>query len=99
MPADPVQVDPKHYRVVFENERIRVLRIRYAPGEKSVMHAHPDYLSVNLTDAHVRFAFPHGKVSEFQVKAGDVHWHRGGEHQPENIGDEPLEVVLVEFKS
>jgi hypothetical protein len=38
---DPVKVDPKHYKVEFENDRVRVLRIRYGAGEKSVMHRPP----------------------------------------------------------
>lgn len=38
---DPVKVDPKHYKVQFENDRVRVLRITYGPHEKSVMHDHP----------------------------------------------------------
>ena len=38
---DAAKVDPKHYKVEFENDRARVLRINYVPGEKSVMHEHP----------------------------------------------------------
>jgi len=34
--ADPVKVDPKHYKVEMENDRVRVLRITYGPQEKSV---------------------------------------------------------------
>lgn len=41
MAQDPVKVDPNHYMVDFENDDVRVLRIRYAPGEKSEMHGHP----------------------------------------------------------
>ena len=35
---DPVKVDPAHYKVVFENAQVRVLKIHYGPHEKSVMH-------------------------------------------------------------
>jgi hypothetical protein len=45
---DPVKVDPRHYKVEFENERVRVLRIKYGPGEKSVMHSHPESITVFL---------------------------------------------------
>ena len=38
---DPVAVDPDHYKVVFENDQVRVLRITYGPQEESVMHEHP----------------------------------------------------------
>ena len=40
---DPVRVDPEHYRVELENEKVRVLRVRYGPHEKSVMHGHPAF--------------------------------------------------------
>ena len=52
--TDPVKVDPKHYKVEFENESVRVLRISYAPGEKSVMHYHPNAVAVyQIGRAHV----------------------------------------------
>lgn len=37
---DPVAVDPQHYSVVFENEAVRVLRVRFGPGEKGARHEH-----------------------------------------------------------
>ena len=38
---DAVKVDPSHHKVEFENDQVRVLRIRFGPGEESVMHEHP----------------------------------------------------------
>ncbi|MEE9123687.1 MAG: cytoplasmic protein [candidate division NC10 bacterium] len=98
MGQDPVKVDHTHYTVELENEQVRVLRIRYGPGEKSVMHGHPASLGVHLTDAHVRFTFPDGKTEELRVKAGDIQSHPAGEHLPENLSDQPLELVFIEFK-
>jgi len=57
---DPVKVDPKYYKVEFENDRVRVVRIKYAPGKKSVMHSHPESIAVFLTDAHAKFTYPDG---------------------------------------
>jgi hypothetical protein len=48
MGTDPVEVDSKHYKVDFENDRVRVLRIRYGPHEKSVMYVHPSGIAVML---------------------------------------------------
>ena len=50
--ADPVTVDAKHYAVEAENDRVRVLRVKYGPREKSVMHAHPSVVAVFLTTNH-----------------------------------------------
>ena len=96
---DPVKVDPKHYKVEFENEQVRVLRISYAPGEKSVMHRHPNAVAIFVTDANGKFTFPNGKTQDFNSKAGSTLWTPGGLHLPENTSDQPFEVILVEQKT
>jgi quercetin dioxygenase-like cupin family protein len=96
---DPVKVDPMHYTVEFENRQVRVLRIKYGPHEKSVMHAHPAGVGVHLTDAHARFTFPGGKTEELHVTAGQVRSYPAGDHLPENLSDQPLELVLIELKT
>lgn len=98
MSGDPVEVDPNHYTVEFENEQLRVLRIRYAPGDESVMHHHPQSIAVVLSDGQVQFSFPDGRQRDVNVKAGEFHWHPPGDHQPKNVGDTPLEVLMIELK-
>ena len=95
---DAVKVDPKHYKVEFENDKIRVLRITYGPHEKSVMHDHPENVAVFLTDGHAQFTMPDGKTVDAPIKAGTVQHDAGGKHLPENLGDTPFELVLVELK-
>jgi quercetin dioxygenase-like cupin family protein len=95
---DAVQVDPKHYKVEFENEQVRVLRISYGPGEKSVMHQHPANIAVFLTDSRAKFTVPGGKSGEVAFKAGSTVWDSGGTHLPENISGRPFELILVELK-
>jgi quercetin dioxygenase-like cupin family protein len=95
---DPVKVDPKHYKVEFENESVRVLRISYAPGEKSVMHYHPASVAVFLTDGKTRMTTPDGKSVDTPVKAGAASWAPAGSHLPQNVGDKSFEVIVVELK-
>jgi quercetin dioxygenase-like cupin family protein len=95
---DPVKVDPTHYKVELENAQVRVLRIHYGPGEKSVMHEHPAGVAVFLTDASVKFTDPAGKSQDRSVKAGEVMDASSGKHLPENVGDKPFELILVELK-
>jgi quercetin dioxygenase-like cupin family protein len=95
---DPVKVDPEHYKVELENDRVRVLRITYGPREKSVMHSHPDGIAVFLTDQHSRFTLPDGKSEENRFIPGQTMWFPAGSHLPENLADQPLEVILVELK-
>ena len=89
---DPVEVDAKHYRVEIDNEHVRVLRITYGPGDKSVLHVHPDAVAVMLTDQHVRFHNPDGTSNDMRARAGDVLWTPGGTHLPENLGTKPMEL-------
>ena len=95
---DPVKVDAKHYKVVFENDEVRVLRIHYAPGEKSVMHTHPDSVAVFLGDATTTMTTPDGKSQSMTVKAEDAMFTPGGAHLPDNTGKTPVDLILVELK-
>lgn len=89
MAEDSIKVDPKHYQVEFENERVRVVRGRYGPHEKSVMHGHPDCVAVYMTNHHVRFTFPDGTAGTFDRNAGEVRFASAGEHLPENLSNSP----------
>lgn len=95
---DATQVDAKHYKVEFENDQVRVLRVKYGVKEKSSLHEHPALVSVFLTDATVKMTGADGKSTEMPVKAGSAMWNDGTKHLPENIGDKPFEVILVEMK-
>jgi len=95
---DPTKVDSKHYKVVFENDQVRVIRITYGPGEKSVMHYHPDALAILMTDNKVKMTFKNGKSIQEMGKKGEISWTPAGYHLPENTGKEFMEVLLVEMK-
>lgn len=96
---DATVVDPDHYKVEFENDQVRVLRITYGPGEESVMHSHPEGVAVFLTDGNVKFTLPDGKTQDVKVEAGQVIWSPESAHQPENTGNELFEVIQIEMKT
>ena len=96
--ADPVKVDSKHYTVEFENDVVRILRIHYGPGEKSVMHDHPAGVAIYLTDAESLMTTPDGKSVPASGKAGAVVEAPAGSHLPQNTGKKAMELLLVEFK-
>jgi quercetin dioxygenase-like cupin family protein len=96
---DAVKVDSKHYKVEFENDQVRVLRINYEPGEKGVMHSHPEGVVVFLSDGKGKFTYPDGKTEEREFKSDLVIWTDSTTHQPENTGDKPFEVIQIELKN
>jgi mannose-6-phosphate isomerase-like protein (cupin superfamily) len=95
---DAVKTDPKHYTIISENDQVRILKAHYGPHEKSIMHSHPATVAVFLTDATGQFTFPDGKTKSFAVKAGESQYTPAGIHVPENMGNQPMEVILVELK-
>ena len=95
---EPTKVDSDHYKVEFENEHVRVLRVKYGPNEKSVMHRHPDAVAIFVTDVNGKFSFPTGEPQAVMSKAGEVRWTPATTHLPENMSDQPFEVILVELK-
>ncbi|HEX5410645.1 MAG TPA: cupin domain-containing protein [Terriglobia bacterium] len=98
MAHDPIKVDSKHYKVEFENDDVRVIRIRYAPGDKSAMHSHPKSVVVFLTDCKGRFTYPDGKTEDIEGKAGQTIYTQATEHLPENTGRQPFELLQIELK-
>jgi quercetin dioxygenase-like cupin family protein len=95
---DAVKVDPKHYTVISENAQVRILKVHYGPHEKSVMHSHPAGVAVYLTDSKIRFTFPDGKTQDSSGKAGDALYTPATTHLPENTGDAPADIIVVELK-
>ena len=96
---DATVKDPKHYKVEFENDEVRILRITYGPGETSVMHSHPKGVAFFVTDYEATFELSDGQVIEVSGKAGSTMWNDAAQHLPTNTGKKPMEVIQVEFKS
>ncbi|HEV1995209.1 MAG TPA: hypothetical protein VGR03_12845 [Candidatus Acidoferrum sp.] len=95
---DAAKVDPKHYKVVTENDQVRILKVHYGPHEKSVMHSHPATVAVFLTDSKGQFTFPDGKKEVFAPKAGEAQYAASATHLPENTSDNGMDVIVVELK-
>ncbi len=96
---DPAKVDPRHCKVEFENDQVRVLRWSTGPHEKVPMHEHPAYVSVFLTDSHARYTLADGTTREAHGKAGQTSWSAGEKHAAENLGDKPSELIQIELKA
>jgi quercetin dioxygenase-like cupin family protein len=95
---DAVKTDPKHYTVISENDKVRILKIHYGAHEKSIMHSHPDSVAVALNDSTVQFTTPDGKKQSTTFKAGEAVYTPAGTHLPENTGDKGMDIILVELK-
>jgi hypothetical protein len=94
---DPTVTDPDKYRVVFENERVRVLEYRDGPGDRTSPHHHPD--SVMLTLSAFQRRLIHGeRETDVELTPGRATWLAEQDHHGENIGTTDTHVVFVELK-
>jgi hypothetical protein len=96
--ADPTQTDPDKYRVVFENERVRVLEYRDTPGQRTSPHDHPDSVMITMTGFDRRLGDAGGDSREARLEPGEVRWLAAQTHSGENIGETPTHVFFVELK-
>jgi len=96
---DPTKVEPKHYKLDFENDKVQVVTVHYGAHEKSVLHDHPGGVVVSLTEAHLRFTDESGKVREVYSKAGEARWYPPFKHRVENLGDTSYEAVYIGVKT
>jgi len=95
---DPAVVNSKTIKVKFENDRVRVLEATLPPGVKEQVHSHPAYVIYVLEGGRYRNYGSDGKVTEGELKNGDVLFREPLTHAAENIGDKPLHLILVELK-
>jgi quercetin dioxygenase-like cupin family protein len=98
MSQDAVKVAPDIYKVLLENDAVRVLEIRMRQGAKSQMHSHPQSIAIVLNDQRIKFTFPNGKSDVADLKRGQAMWFDAVSHSAENIGTEDADGVLVELK-
>jgi quercetin dioxygenase-like cupin family protein len=95
---DAMKVDSKHHTVLLENDQARVLKARYGPKEKSVMHEHAPHVLIFLEDVQVKSTLQRGGVVDMGGRAGEVRFVESVTHSVENTGDRPAQVIMVELK-
>ncbi len=96
--TDSTVIDPDVHHVVLENEHVRVLEGRAAPGWKSQMHTHPPLVLVSVGSARLKLTLPDGKTSMFDLRPGQAIWVGDAEHSWELLAGD-LHAVGVEVKS
>lgn len=98
---DATKIQPHAYKVVLENDHVRVLEYSSRPGMGICgegQHSHPAHLTITLTEAHARVTKEDGKVITVSNKVGDVFWSEANTHEVENIGGRNVRALIVELK-
>jgi hypothetical protein len=95
---DPVITNPDHYKVVFENDRVRVLEYLDKPGDKTTQHEHPDSVMYTLSAFQRRLYAGENEQRDVEMAAGLTGWLPAQRHAGHNIGDTDTHVIFVELK-
>ncbi len=95
---DPMKVAADMSKVLFENERVRVLDTALKPAGKMPMHGHPPVAIYSASAAKLRFTSPDGKTTEKDVAVGDIIWNDPVRHAVENIGTTEARAIHFELK-
>ena len=95
---DPVVTDGDKYKVVLENDRVRVLEYRDSPGGRTSPHHHSDFVLCALSAFRRRFVLADGREVVRDVRPGEVAWSQAQSHIGENVGTTDTHVLIVELK-
>jgi len=96
---DPIKVSGAHYRVLLENDRVRVIEMNLPAGEKDNEHSHPAETVYFLQGSKVRVHLPGGETADLEFPDGHIMWHEPWTHQVENIGTRDIRAIIVEGKA
>ena len=95
----PEEVSPDVYKVLLDNEEVKVTEVTFKPGQGDEMHQHGVMSIYGITGGKLQNTSPDGTVREMEVADGFVgHRNTVTTHQMKNIGDTTVKVILVEHK-
>jgi beta-alanine degradation protein BauB len=95
---DPTLVASDVYKLILENDRVRVFDVRFKPGQKAVMHGHPAHVIYVLDDYTLDLSLPDGTHQDVPLKAGQTIFMEAGPHAAQNTGKTEGHALVVELK-
>ena len=95
--ADPAKLAVDAYKVVLENDQVRLLEVRAKPGTKIPVHAHPAYVAYAVTDMKAEFVDETGKTQQVDEKAGETIWKEPETHAV-TVQSADAQVLVIELK-
>ncbi|MDP6168371.1 MAG: hypothetical protein QF780_00040 [Candidatus Marinimicrobia bacterium] len=95
----PEEVSPEVYKVLLENDDVKVLEVTFAPGQSDLMHEHGVLTYYGIKGGKLQNTLPDGTVREMEAPDGFVgHGDKIVKHQMKNVGTDTARFILVEHK-
>ncbi len=96
---EPLQVAPQNYKLLMENDRVRVFDVTIKPGEKLAMHSNGPSVIYVFNDGRLKHTYPDGKVRETEAVSGSLVWDQAETHETENTGETEIHSLKIELKN
>src|SRR3989338_7615247 len=96
--ADPLEVAPNMYTLIYENDQVRVMQVTFQVGEQIAEHSHPDHFVYVLEGGNLKITKADGTVTDAELKVGDVVWINAEAHWAINTGTTPVRLLVTELK-
>lgn len=96
---DIVTIAPQQHEIIFENDKIRILKVTVEPGDKVGMHRNPENINYILKSGTLRFTKPDGSMEDVGLSEGQVIPAPESSHAVENIGDTEVQTISIELKN
>ncbi len=85
MTPDVLQVAPKAHKVLYENDKIRILEGRFRKGQKLATHSHPQNFVYAVTPMKLTSTSPDGKTRIVKMKKGECSFNEAMSHAVESL--------------
>jgi beta-alanine degradation protein BauB len=97
---DPVVASPDKFRILLENENVRVVEYVLKPGERDNWHTHPAKSSYVASGGSLRIHLDSGETVDVEERTGTASWmNEIGKHYAENVGNTEVRIVLTEVRN
>lgn len=90
---------PDFYKVLLQNEHVKILEMIHEPGQIDEWHRHPPESVYFEKGGTLKIHLPNGETIIKEVVDGEVMWNDAWTHQVENIGDTTVKAIIVENMS
>lgn len=97
---DVLKVIPQNYKLVLENEHVRVIEARIPPGTVEPPHRHLSGISIAMADYDIEHLQPNGEwTASMKRTPGVAYWSDGSVHQVRNVGTTTSHTIRIELKN
>jgi len=98
-PVDGLTSSPANFKLLLENDHVRVLQYTLLPGALDHWHTHPPRVGYVLSGAKIRVTEADGSHEDYDEKTGDTYWGDFSPlHDTRNLDTKPYIALLVEVK-